>query len=384
MNKREFLETLTRLAAALPEEERTRLLEYYAEIIDDRTEEGLSEAEAVAALGDPQALAEGLGDVPRAVPADPSAETVPSMNALSIRVLNADVTVTCQPLSGGAAAQLRFSDPARFRWHMEGDTMHIEERQPEGPRFSIQRVLGLLASPRLRLGVTLAGDLADGLEFTAEGGDLTIRNVTTGGTAILDSTSGDITLARCTFGGGLQISARSGDLKLDKLSLNGPTRLHTANGDIVATGLAAEDLRLFAASGDIELKNVTCADLAMETASGDIESRQIHAATTNIHTSSGDIELNAVQADPTLQVQSASGDIDMKRCIARQTALKATSGDVDLRLAALPCGYALSAHSVSGDVRLPEDNPPVRQGVMQPVIDIHTTSGDIEVSIQPD
>ena len=56
MTKREFLEILNERTARLSEAERDRLLEYYGEIIDDRMEEGLTEAEAVAALGDPAAL----------------------------------------------------------------------------------------------------------------------------------------------------------------------------------------------------------------------------------------------------------------------------------------------------------------------------------------
>ena len=48
MTKREFLEMLNERTSCLSEAERDRLLEYYGEIIDDRMEEGLTEAEAVA------------------------------------------------------------------------------------------------------------------------------------------------------------------------------------------------------------------------------------------------------------------------------------------------------------------------------------------------
>lgn len=51
MNKKEFLAELRRGLSALPEEDIERSLEYYSEMIDDRTEDGLSEEEAVAAVG---------------------------------------------------------------------------------------------------------------------------------------------------------------------------------------------------------------------------------------------------------------------------------------------------------------------------------------------
>lgn len=51
MNKLEFLAKLGQRISSLPEEDITRSLEYYGEMIDDRVEDGLSENEAVAQLG---------------------------------------------------------------------------------------------------------------------------------------------------------------------------------------------------------------------------------------------------------------------------------------------------------------------------------------------
>lgn len=51
MNKEQFLIKLASALAGLPEDDIEKSLEYYSEMIDDRTEDGLSEEEAVAALG---------------------------------------------------------------------------------------------------------------------------------------------------------------------------------------------------------------------------------------------------------------------------------------------------------------------------------------------
>lgn len=51
MTKQEFNEALRRRLAGLPPADVEATLEYYNEMIDDRVEEGLSEAEAVDALG---------------------------------------------------------------------------------------------------------------------------------------------------------------------------------------------------------------------------------------------------------------------------------------------------------------------------------------------
>ena len=60
MNKQEFLLALRGALADLPEADIKASLDYYAEIIDDQMEEGISEADAVASLGSVVAVAEQI------------------------------------------------------------------------------------------------------------------------------------------------------------------------------------------------------------------------------------------------------------------------------------------------------------------------------------
>lgn len=53
MTKQEFLLRIRNGLAALPKEDIEKSVEYYREMIDDRMEDGLSEEEAVAAIGSP-------------------------------------------------------------------------------------------------------------------------------------------------------------------------------------------------------------------------------------------------------------------------------------------------------------------------------------------
>lgn len=57
MNKLAFLLELDAKLSGLPEEDIDRSVEYYSEMIDDRMEDGLSEEEAVAAVGEPAEIA---------------------------------------------------------------------------------------------------------------------------------------------------------------------------------------------------------------------------------------------------------------------------------------------------------------------------------------
>lgn len=57
MTKAQFLKSLEERLSGLPREEREERLTFYSEMLDDRMEEGLSEAEAVAAVGSADEIA---------------------------------------------------------------------------------------------------------------------------------------------------------------------------------------------------------------------------------------------------------------------------------------------------------------------------------------
>ena len=60
MNKKEFLAALGKGLTRLSYEEQDKWLDFYSEMIDDRMEEGLTEEEAVAAIGTPKQIAEQI------------------------------------------------------------------------------------------------------------------------------------------------------------------------------------------------------------------------------------------------------------------------------------------------------------------------------------
>ena len=78
MNKREFLKALEKRLKNLPKKEIQKSLAFYSEIIDDRMEEGASEAEAVKNLGTPD-------EVAREILSDASFSTIVRGSAERIR-----------------------------------------------------------------------------------------------------------------------------------------------------------------------------------------------------------------------------------------------------------------------------------------------------------
>ena len=65
MTKQEFIAALRTKLSGVPEQDMEERLEFYSEMIDDRIEEGISEEEAVAAIGSVDAVAtQILADIP--------------------------------------------------------------------------------------------------------------------------------------------------------------------------------------------------------------------------------------------------------------------------------------------------------------------------------
>ena len=65
MNKQEFLTELRKGLSGLPQEDIDECLTFYCEMLDDRIEEGLTEEEAVAAVGDiGEIIGQTVSDVP--------------------------------------------------------------------------------------------------------------------------------------------------------------------------------------------------------------------------------------------------------------------------------------------------------------------------------
>ena len=65
MGKTEFLEQLRRGLSGCPDQEKEERIAFYDEMISDYLEEGLTESEAVAKIGDPRDIAAGImADLP--------------------------------------------------------------------------------------------------------------------------------------------------------------------------------------------------------------------------------------------------------------------------------------------------------------------------------
>ncbi len=88
MSRFEFLEALKNSLSGLPQEDIKASIQYYNEMIDDRMEDGLSEEQAVAEIGEPKKVAEDiLSEIPLSRLVKTKLKPKRSLNALEIVLL---------------------------------------------------------------------------------------------------------------------------------------------------------------------------------------------------------------------------------------------------------------------------------------------------------
>ena len=88
MSKQEFLTQLRKALSGLPQNDIDERLEFYGEMIEDRIEEGLSEEEAIAAVGTVEEIAEHvIADIPFAKIAKERIKPKRRLSALEIILL---------------------------------------------------------------------------------------------------------------------------------------------------------------------------------------------------------------------------------------------------------------------------------------------------------
>ncbi len=321
MTKSEFLTALDKKLAALSAEDRSSFLTYYAEIIDDRMEDGLAEADAVAAAGSiDEIAAQLLAETPRTesrlrvrpqkiAAADSFLLLTDPFDAIEIAATCADVELL--PAKDGVC-RIEFQNEYRCTALVENGVLRITEAR------------------RHRVGLTL---------------DLNI-----GGRQLLDVPMRDnalrLYLPAVTYRL-LDAQTRSGDLEVSAGLFFTRVLLRSASGEVAFRAAVASELRIHTASGDIEVQSSTPEQLRLESASGDVEFSGCGKSSVTVRTSSGDVEF-ADCDEAALDIRTASGDIDGHFSIPRTVSASSVSGDIDVPRTG--SGAPCTLHTVSGDI----------------------------------
>lgn len=380
MTKSEFILSLSEALTHLPGQERVRILEYYEEMIDDRVESGMSEENAVAAMGSieeilkeaaPEVLNERRDLGPEKSSGartktfrfhDPIKALIANSASAKLHVLNAVL-----PDGETARVDCKLSENMECICSLENETLKVQYKNLKQRGFSLRN---LFSDNDSSITITLANAAL-------------VRGE-------LGSSSGDIDLNSLVFTDSLEVKTASGNLDANNIAVQHNCSLHTASGDIISTNLTCGDIfNIHTASGDLDLHDIragkidvgsasgdptlgsiVCDELKGGTASGDMDLHGVKADKISVGSVSGDLTISDAVCSGTLEMNSTSGDIEIQNAQCRgDICLSSTSGDICGRLVP-PEDYRYSARSRSGDVRVPhyEGGCPV---------EIRTNSGDI-------
>ncbi len=366
MKKFEFLNELSERLADIPHREARRVLDYYEEAIDDRIEDGVSEEEAVLAMGSADDIArdvlgEGTADGPAEEPAAKTmAETV------------MDEETAKKP---GGFFSIEFNSQAK----READADEAKGGA-DGPN---ELVVSTFASEDIRAIVLkeISGDVeiasspddrlrveseeARGLSCTADAdGTLRIerKRVRKNGRFLgisfdFDYTpTGDVRLlVPRGFGGPLTLSTVSGDISVDAVLTAGPVTIQTVSGDLDCGALTCGALTVKTTSGDAELNGVAAESLDLVTVSGDVSAAgcTVSGRVSTISTN-GDLELEIGSVIADGHFETVSGDLAVslggnEDCYAIRIKDGTASPEV---VYGATRGNPLVLRTVSGDVEL--------------------------------
>jgi len=381
MTKSEFILSLSEALASLPGRERSRVLEYYEEMIDDRIESGMTEEDAVAAMGSIEEILKEAAPEAMNLNSRKQAEEIrsnPDENVFELREpvrnliansASAELQIRSEALPNGLTARVDYdlADNEECVCTLENGTLTVKYRTLKQRGFSLRNLFSCSDSS---ITITLADPALERGEIGAS--------------------SGNIDLHELVFTDSLEVTTASGELEAHDIAIHHNCTLHTASGDITASGLTCGDLcEIHSASGDIDLKGfragrleigtasgdpnvngVVCDELEASSASGDVELYGVQADKITAGTASGDLTLSGASCSGIIELSSVSGDIEIHgaQC-SGEIHLSSTSGDINGTLSPEE-NYTFSARSRTGDVSVPRTNGPCP-------VEIHTTTGDI-------
>lgn len=360
MNKIEFLERLEARLRGINVVDRVRSLDYFSEMIDDCMENGMSEDDAVAALGDLDEIAKRIvQEAPESPlrgerPFDGGEKTESSapvdggFTAIRVRVRESEVNIL---RSEDGESRVDCVDQAcvYHRVFTDGGVLNVETVDE---RRWYERIKTLKTS--LKVNIYLPEGKYDSLGVETMSGAVRTEHGLVFEKVSIQTMSGAI-----GFFSGVQ----------------NLLELHSMSGSIRAEGdNTLSYVNSATKSGNVELCGFNCRDnvLASST-SGIVRLCNIKGRNCAAKTASGSVSLKNAFAVCRLSAATASGSIRLDGCDANRVELDSASGSIR---GSLMSGKQFSARSISGSISLPKDCPDANGECRA-----NTVSGSIAITI---
>lgn len=386
MNKNDYLKRLERALKNISKEERQRTLSYYSELIDDRIEEGIPEAQAVSGLETPEAVASRILAETGAQPAKKGLGAgaivaivlssllllfliiyplfiLPAMVTSGIQEPNSQSTV--MPIDPDS------TDPGQSA--TDGRQVTTELNYDAGTNFDLNLVsssidirpskdgrchLSYTSDDAIWYNISISGDtvsieedsegnlinwgaVSDFFSGKKSGGRKVTLLIPTEATSEVTSSSvsGSAAADSLSFDR-LRLESVSGNIDITNVDCSLKLEAYSVSGRLKLTGCSAPDGRFDSTSGSVYLSNCSIASLSCDTVSGDCELRNTEFDSISFDTVSGDLEgdLMGSPEDYSVFFSTTSGDnsLSFLRTRGQKTIeFSSVSGDLDLEFPGL-------------------------------------------------
>jgi DUF4097 and DUF4098 domain-containing protein YvlB len=295
MNKAEFLAELRSQIAARAPEELERTLSYFAEIIDDRIEDGMSEPEAVATLETPAQIAETFG-TPQSAQKKPNSYDPAQLHTINIYDLNCPV----------------FLVPRK-----ENVELEYHEHERKHYTISVQGgVLNVIAVSSMKW-YNWIGFGRDGFGFQP-----LVLGIpeSFNGQIMIKTSNAEVSASDIKYSGGLSIRTSNAKFTFRNLKISGEISAQTSNGKLAC-------------------QFIDCGSFNAESSNGRIEAIHVKAAVElTLATSNGRVEIQHINAGERIAVHSSNGRI---------------YGTIDENMRV----FSIRSHTSNGNNSLPGDMP---------------------------
>ncbi len=392
MNKEQFMLELDRKLSGLALGERKVIVDYFTEMIDDRMEDGLTEEEAVDALGDvDQIIHETMPEsgAPSPAASGDCVHFFEPIQTLTFHCASENIFVETADLMNGETGRIDLSGSKDCTCLLQNGVLTI--RSESNRLHTLFRLSGSRFSGTIRL--TLARKPLESAKIHTLDGGISVDGLNLSGTLKADSSSGDLEL-KDVQSIRLHAKSASGDLFIHSVDCQ-EIVLETASGDLeLQNACCSQVLSVQTRSGGLMLQDVRCAELQAHCASGDTQLTRLKADKAIVESASGNLDLEALQIQGSLDLRASSGDIQLRSASAENASLQTSNGDlhlsgVDARrillstslgdisgdLAGSTSQYTFRAHSQSGNVRVPDSRG-------ERIVEAWTASGDINLQAQ--
>ena len=421
MTRKEYMEQLEKKLGFLNEENLHAMLDYYAEMLDDRMEDGQDEESAVSAMETPDEIADRLMKEREENPAqDSPAPEAPEMTDEAMRFSSLVENVMKAASQAGAAAQTAAAEAARqiseelpqelSRAAGEVESAVKEEANKHG---DYQRCTFTCDADDLR-GVNLScsdmpvrvtgcdGSKAtliyytceiDPYQASVENGILYLRR--------LETSHGAGRFALNIFGGMLRFawnkSSPTVELFLPRDALVDLT-VHSSNASVKADDLRALcQVEAHTSNSRVSIKNITCKALTAQTSNGRVELENVSSklsirgkssngrivaqmvksgADLNLQTSNGRIVMEDSNASGELSLITSNSHVEISRSNAPSINLRTSNGGVRGTLPGVQTDWNIVSSTSNGHNSLPTRQPG------QKSLTVRTSNGSIDVHFE--